>query len=719
MNVKPHAKPWLWLVPLLILLAALALPRLDQDGLWYDEIWSLRNAGGAHYGPLSPAGIWEQVAFNDPHQAFGYPYLLAAWGSVAGWSEYAGRLLSLFAALLAVALTYRLASLPPLTPPASQGEDTQRSFPLRSGGTGGGSALRSDATRGGSALRSDATRGGSALRSDATRGKSTLRSDATRGRSALRSDATRGGSALPHAENKLFAALMLATSAFFLYYTHELRAFTLVALAATGLLLAYVRLLQRNRLRVGDAALFVLSGAGLLYAHYFAAATLLGALGLFHLLFARKNRRWWQLIGLALLVGLLFLPELPAFLRGFERFSPEDVNQVPLTAGEALWSFAHYLGNGAVPLVALLLLLGALQAWRSGGGLRIVVAISALAVLLTLAANAVLGILEPQRLRYTIVLWPGLALWAGSGFALLAEWLQRTMQHGWLRRTVLLALPGLWLLNALLVYADTSFTEPLHGDRVVRWRTMTNVLQERGGVGDLFAFYAGTGTQAYPITISFEHSTETLPFPAMITSTYFDAASPANQAWARNLLDEAQRVWYGVDRDLGLNEIHSQFEAVLRADWIHCGNFSDDPALPLDLYARSPIFCPDQAPAAAQYANGLRLQDFAGAYRHEPDAGIYSLDLYWTIPPQMPPETYNFTVHITRPGEQTPLVQVDRPLPTTKHAAMRLRAEIAGLPPGTYEAALIVYAWRDGTRLPGAADGTTLERLPLGQFTIP
>src|SRR5687768_11896122 len=98
------------MIAILLLTVFLGMQRLDGEGLWYDEIWSVMVAGGAKYGPVSPQQILANVVFVDPTQGMGYPLLLGAWGAAAGWTEFSIRVLSLFGAVLAVALTYRLGS---------------------------------------------------------------------------------------------------------------------------------------------------------------------------------------------------------------------------------------------------------------------------------------------------------------------------------------------------------------------------------------------------------------------------------------------------------------------------------------------------------------------------------------------------------------------------------------------------------------------------------
>ncbi|MCA9894829.1 MAG: glycosyltransferase family 39 protein [Anaerolineae bacterium] len=101
---------WLWVVPLLLLAGLLAARLLNADILFVDEYWSIRNAGGDRWGPLSPIGIWQQTATGDPGgMGVFYHYTLAAWFALVGDSVFALRLFSWIFGLLTIALLYRLA----------------------------------------------------------------------------------------------------------------------------------------------------------------------------------------------------------------------------------------------------------------------------------------------------------------------------------------------------------------------------------------------------------------------------------------------------------------------------------------------------------------------------------------------------------------------------------------------------------------------------------
>ena len=97
------------------------------------------------------------------------------------------------------------------------------------------------------------------------------------------------------------------------------RAFTLIALCSTLCIWSYWRLVLHQRpTGMGAPAGLLLGSIGLLYSHYF-SALFMPALGLFHLLFVPKSRRWWRPILLIAVAALLAMPQLPGFLQGLDK----------------------------------------------------------------------------------------------------------------------------------------------------------------------------------------------------------------------------------------------------------------------------------------------------------------------------------------------------------------------------------------------------------------
>jgi hypothetical protein len=100
-----HAKRtrYIFAAGAVILLAALVrCHSLDRESLWMDEAWSVWAAG------QGTAADTVRAAVDDVHPPF-YFVLLKGWTALAGDSEFAGRALSVFAGLLAIAFIYRAA----------------------------------------------------------------------------------------------------------------------------------------------------------------------------------------------------------------------------------------------------------------------------------------------------------------------------------------------------------------------------------------------------------------------------------------------------------------------------------------------------------------------------------------------------------------------------------------------------------------------------------
>ena len=156
----------------------------------------------------------------------------------------------------------------------------------------------------------------------------------------------------------LFAALLLSASVFHLAYMTRADLYALVALCAAICLWYYWRVaLHSQQPGRGKQAGLLLGSIGLLYSHYL-GALLLPVLGLFHLFFVPKNRRWLRtvlLFGLALMVAAL---QIPLVTRGLALTEIEDLGSRFLAAPAFLSHLLSHMTNGFVnlsPSLALLL----------------------------------------------------------------------------------------------------------------------------------------------------------------------------------------------------------------------------------------------------------------------------------------------------------------------------------------------------------------------------
>jgi hypothetical protein len=638
MQAKQRSYLWLWLIPAFVLLMWLGARQLDADGLWYDEVWSVSNAAGAQYGPLSPAGIWERVTTEDPDQGIAYPWILAGWGALVGWTEFATRALSLLVGVLTAALVYRL------------GHDTL---------------------------------------------------------------APAAG---------LAAAVMLCVSAFFVYYTHELRVFTIVAFSSALILWCYWRIMTTRQIpNIGVQIGFVMGGLGLLYTHY-VAATLLIALGIYHVLFAAKTRRWWRVTGLALIVGLLYSPWLPVLITSITRTSTrDDVHAKAFAPDALLTTLLHYAGNGVG--LAALVLIGMGVAWwiynltsphpltpspNSGrGSAGMVMGIALLAIPVVVAMNVVLKIIEPGRVRYLIVLWIPVTLLMGMGVAAAGHILKR---KGTYALPVIAAILLLWVANGLRANLDEAFSAPLVNTPMPRWHVMTDVIRREATPTDIFAFYAGE--KHSELLFSFEHMTKPLPITAFITRALVE---DEYRAWAEDKLTHAPRIWYGIEK----REISTpEYEAMTiflqdRAVW--CETRYEDAHLRFDVYAQSSAFCPHND-VIARFGDGIML---TGAdITPEKISDTMTVYLGWQVAPDVPPETYSVALQVLD-ATGTMVAGQDVGLPAGSYPALRVDIALDGLPAGSYTLNAIVYDWRTLARLPAAnAAGSAGDMVALKEFTV-
>ena len=199
---------------------------------------------------------------------------------------------------------------------------------------------------------------------------------------------------------------------------------------------------------------------GLLYSQYF-GALLLPVLGLFHLLFVPKNRRWWRTALLLGLAAMASVPQLPGLLNGVAfTVTRSQMRPIALTPPQLLAQFLRYLANGVVfpapwvgellvvllPLALLVATVLRLRARRPVGARWLLAFVSATLLLLYVAFNEALRVVTERRMRYLVALWPLIALLAGCGLRQLAD----------AHRRLAAALLALWLILGVTLALTTD-----------------------------------------------------------------------------------------------------------------------------------------------------------------------------------------------------------------------------------------------------------------------
>lgn len=209
------------------------------------------------------------------------------------------------------------------------------------------------------------------------------------------------------------AALLLATSAFFMYFTHEVRAYTFYPMLLLWVLLLYGRALQAHTVKPLMALGFVLGVVLALYTHptsYFFMA----ALGVYHLLAERRSKTYLVLI---LLLGISAVLALPWVLIMIRKAIRQQVDIGETGWDVVAWGILDGFGNG----LGVLLVLGVgVALWRARGRhARLLFGVLGGTLLVTLVLDAVSPFLF--HMRHIIVLLPLLMLALAWGALIAAQ----------------------------------------------------------------------------------------------------------------------------------------------------------------------------------------------------------------------------------------------------------------------------------------------------------
>ena len=100
---------WLWTVPILLVVAALAIRQIDLYAHTPNEFMSMYNSGWLVNSPYLPIDVIQSIQQNSPQHTPGYFLLLNLWGSLTTYDIALARVFTIFTGLLSLAMVYRLA----------------------------------------------------------------------------------------------------------------------------------------------------------------------------------------------------------------------------------------------------------------------------------------------------------------------------------------------------------------------------------------------------------------------------------------------------------------------------------------------------------------------------------------------------------------------------------------------------------------------------------
>ncbi len=509
----------------------------------------------------------------------------------------------------------------------------------------------------------------------------------------------------------LVAAAAVGTSAFFVYYLHELRMYTLFVVLTAFTIWVYWRIVTGKR----EPGVLLWAGllvgaAGMLYTHYFASLPLF-AIGLYHLLFVKKTRRWWQVVGVMALAGLLFLPWFSSLIAGLGRAASEEAGYVRSSAAstqQALERLAYLFGNGSLVTLGVV---GAFSLTSRGRGVwqTWFFALSILALILVV--NAELHVMTLTRTRYLLGLWPLLGMLVALGIT----------RFG--RRLSPLAL-GAWLVIGVGTSLNSGFIDALIVDGrgyMFPWHIAQTVFAPNTQPGDTLVLNVpdDAGSMASRNqTIAQYYLSGSLVQITVIEQMQSDREQEAVRERALDFAKQSLRVWVGYEAEKRPNWLPS-IEAGLSETYVRCDTGIAQSTFRFDLYARSAVCClpgADSTPLL-HFGDGITLTGIAPL----PDEASGTLPVLagWSVAANVPPYIYSVALHVLDEDGQL-VAQADYGLPDRAFSCQETPIDISGLSPGRYQLMAVVYAWESGQRLSGevVATGVVDESLPLGAFEV-
>lgn len=488
----------------------------------------------------------------------------------------------------------------------------------------------------------------------------------------------------------LAAVMLLAFLSFFLYYTHTARMYTLLALATGCVVWSYWKACDsRAKPRPAIWLLLFVSVALINYIHY-SGAILLAAIGSYHLLFARRGRRWWRIAALMSLAALTFVFWLPVAVEGTG--SSSVLSETRLAAPAALGAGLAVYSNGIVVLPVIAFALIARYRERLKPAQRYVLLVLFFAVIVMLALNEITPLLVESRLRYlTFLAAPvTVALACGVGIQSLGRPVRIILLFAWIAASFAFSRSG-----AFNIFTNR---QALGEDKLAHYQAFRYDLNDlRAHEQLIISFHQG----APAVWKTLEYYRTTLDkWNYVVHLSYDESGQLQVQSGIppRLTLDDIAENFYGV------YAIHNPAQTDLNALAVYsgwfleryrsCKRYVDQPNNVIELYLQKQVPCElllAEKPLAIYYDNGMALANVVV----ESSADALDVFFWWD---EIQASEFSFSLQVFD-QEANKVLNTDAVIWREPFDARSL--DISALPAGDYTLQLIVYDYETGASQPG------------------
>jgi|GEM_PF-2242160 len=451
----------------------------------------------------------------------------------------------------------------------------------------------------------------------------------------------------------IFASLFVILSGYHMYYAHEIRMYAVLVTQTLFILWSYWRIVisLKSNHWYHFLLLFAWTVWGL-YTHVIIIFPL-ATIGIYHFIFAPKNRVWLQVAGTQLLAGIMFLPWLPSAIYGIQ--DAKDLSDTSQSTLEVLGSSLFIYTNGF--WVGGLLLLG-LFIWkfpRKNRNLRQFAILGIIMIVVLLAFNFAFSYIPYRRMRYTLLVLPILATFWGYGLYVLYQ-IRRELAGVfvvvWMGMLV-------WFIPSNEMYTAANLEGHQFSERYpfqILGDYMRRHYIDYPSLEDDLVVYHPTIQYSPGLLNYYEHiyNRNIVTFTEDFRSYHFDRLGKLSDAYPgfwfsyRSQDETLTREWMQSEQ---VADFWSMYQSCLQVD------VSDEIQLYYYLDARLScdiLMTPERQ--AIVYNNGYILQDYAV----EQEDNLVDVSLSWRNPEMVFDDSFGYSLQVFRDGEK--VGQVDSPI---------------------------------------------------------
>ena len=491
-------------------------------------------------------------------------------------------------------------------------------------------------------------------------------------------------------------AILTAFVAYLFFYAQIVRMYSLLPLLVALVAWAYWKVTSTAIAAPAWCwALLIVSSAGLIYVHYY-GMIVLAAIGLYHVFFVAKDKRWFQVCAAMIVAGAAFAPWLPVVFRGWRELRIPSEN---LSLFESIVTVAQVYTNGLAPILVVALAACLVRFRRLNSSQRYLLFLAISILLMIIVLNEFTPVLAARRLRYTIILAVPLVCSIAIGLTLMPA-----------RKFAIPALVGLWILGCffyaesdeLKIYTNREFQDSDAVPSYQDFRYKAESLPSRNAL--ILSFHPDTMVDDYKVLAYYRWVLSDWDHVAHIT---YDASGDiviqsglSTYASLDAIVDNSNSIWVihnPQQTDLNSLDVYRNW---FTQHFQMCRRFIDTERSVIEYYVKIPIPCSliaDGRGFEIIYDNGVWL---GGAeLAQKPDQlAIY---LWWL---QSDEGVYAYSLQIIGDrGEKA--LQLDAVISGDPVDARAL--DISSLPAGAYSVDLIVYDRQTGESQSGTVVNTS------------